>query len=308
MGTAAQERLEVTVGTEQVTITSPLKPVWPDKNIRKQDYLIYLTQASPYLLPFLQNRSLTVIRYPHGVGGESFFQKNCPAYAPDYIKRHKENGIEYIVCDNLETLIWLGNQLAIELHVPFNRIDSHQPSEIVFDLDPPSRESFHLAVEAALIFKDVLDRLKLISFVKTSGNKGLQIYIPLPEKRYTYEETRLFTSFLSDYLVAREPEWFTTERLKKNRGKRLYVDYVQHAEGKTIIAPYSLRANPQALVSTPLYWHEVTRTLLPDDFPMEVIMPRIQANGCPFADFARAKQQQPFADVLAWLLREKAKN
>lgn len=169
---------QIAIPTE-VTITHPDKPLWKNKTITKQDYLEYLMAISPYMLPFLTNRLLTVIRYPHGMYGESFYQKNRPDYTPDFIKTVTSENIDYIVCNDRKTLAWLGNQLAFEFHIPFQTVHSKGPSEIVFDLDPPSREYFHLAVKAALILKEVFEGLKLLSFIKLSGNKGLQIYIPL---------------------------------------------------------------------------------------------------------------------------------
>ncbi|WP_077617372.1 DNA ligase D [Bacillus sinesaloumensis] len=286
---------------EDIEITHPDKPLWKDKSITKLDYIHYLVDISLYMLPFLKDRLLTVIRYPHGMYGESFYQKNCPDYAPDFIQTSVSEGIDYILCNDLKTLTWLGNQLSFEFHIPFQTIYSKGPSEIVFDLDPPSRDAFPLAKKAATLLKDVFDGLKLTSFVKTSGNKGLQIYIPLPENRFTYEDTRQFTEFIANYLTTMEPDLFTTERLKKNRGNRLYVDYVQHAEGKTIVAPYSVRGNDGAYVATPLYWDEITDDLSIEDFPLETIVDRIKEKGCPFANYFNAKEQQPFEPVLEFL-------
>jgi len=286
---------------KEIEITHPDKPLWKDKSITKLDYIQYLVEVSPYMLPFLKERLLTVIRYPHGMYGESFYQKNCPEYAPDFIQTSMSDGIEYIVCNDLKTLSWLGNQLSFEFHIPFQTIHSKGPSEIVFDLDPPSRAAFPLAKKAASILKEVFDGLKLISFVKTSGNKGLQIYIPLPENKFTYEDTRQFTEFIANYLITMEPDLFTIERLKKNRGDRMYVDYVQHAEGKTIVAPYSVRGNEGAYVATPLYWDEITDDLSIEDFPLETIINRINEKGCPFTHYFDAKEKQPFEPVLKFL-------
>ncbi|WP_449539553.1 DNA ligase D [Ferdinandcohnia sp. Marseille-Q9671] len=288
---------------EEIEISHPDKPLWRDKTISKLDYIHYLVEISPYMLPFLKNRLLTVIRYPHGMYGESFYQKNCPDYAPEFIQTSMSEGINYIVCNDLKTLTWLGNQLSFEFHIPFQTIHSRGPSEIVFDLDPPSRDAFPLAIKAATILKDVFEGLKLRSFVKTSGNKGIQIYIPLPENRFTYDDTRRFTEFIANYLVTMEPDLFTTERLKKNRGNRLYVDYVQHAEGKTIVAPYSVRGNDGAYVATPLYWEEVTEELSIEDFPLETIIERVNENGCPFATYFQAKDEQQLEPVLEFLTK-----
>jgi bifunctional non-homologous end joining protein LigD len=250
------------------------------------------------MLPFLKDRLLTVIRYPHGMFGEAFYQKNCPDYAPEFVQTHSDEGINYILCNNLKTLVWLGNQLAMEFHLPFQTIHSNGPSEIVFDLDPPSKEHFQLAIKAALLIKEVLDQLNLISFIKTSGNKGLQIYLPLPENEFTFDDTRLFTSFIAEYLISKDPDSFTIERMKKKRGNRLYVDYVQHSEGKTIVAPYSMRGNEHAGVATPLYWEEVNDNLVLVSFNMENALKRVRQQGDPFSNYFQTKAIQPFGPVL----------
>lgn len=287
-----------------IEISHPDKPLWEDPPIQKIDFLHYLREISPYFLPFLKNRLLTVIRYPHGIFGEAFYQKNCPDYAPDFVDTKVDDGINYIVCNNLKTLLWLGNQISFEFHIPFQTVKSKGPSEIVFDLDPPSKEDFSLAIKAALLIKEVFDHLKLISFVKTSGSKGLQVYIPLPENRYSFDDTRLFTSFIADYLVSKEPDYFTMERLKKNRGNRLYVDYVQHSEGKTIIAPYSTRGRAHATVAAPLYWEEVTDQLKIEDFQLPMMIKRIKQHGDPFRTFFEAKEKQNFEAVLEFLRKK----
>lgn len=296
---------EINVNGEKILLTNITKPLWEKQNISKIDYLQYLSSMKEYMLPFLRKRTLTTIRYPHGVPGESFYQKNCPEYAPDYIHTHLLDGINYIVCENIETLIWLGNQAAIEFHIPFSFKNSKYPSEIVFDLDPPSRNEFSLAIEASLLIKEAMDKLNLISFVKTSGNKGLQVYIPLRNDTFSYEETRLFTAFIAEFLIQKEPKWFTTERLKEKRENKLYVDYVQHAKGKTIIAPYSLRANEEALVATPLYWDEVKRNLNPTEFPMSEVLNRLKKKGCPFSDYFKVKSNQPLQVVIDNLKKAK---
>lgn len=286
---------------ESVEISHPEKPLWENPPVKKIDYIHYLREISPYILPFLKNRLLTVIRYPHGIFGEAFYQKNCPEYAPDYVDRVMDDGINYIICNNLQTLLWLGNQLAFEFHVPFQTINSKGPAEIVFDLDPPSRKDLPLAVKAARLIKEVLDHVGLISFIKTSGNKGLQIYIPLPENQYSFEDTRLFTSFITDYLISTDPDSFTAERMKKKRGNRLYIDYVQHAPGKTIIAPYSPRGNGLAAVAAPLFWEEVNEDLKIENFRITNMIKRIKENGDPFHNYFQVKEQQNFAPILEFL-------
>ncbi len=287
---------------ESIAITHPDKPIWPNLEMDKDRYILYLQKIAPFLLPFLENRCLTLIRYPHGVDGESFYQKQCPDYAPSFIKTKQEEGIDYIVCQDIQTLLWLGNQLALEFHIPFQPFDSIKPSEIVFDLDPPSENEFSLAVEAALQMKELFDRFGLYSYVKTSGGKGLQLYLPLPDDTFTYEETRLFTHFIATYLCERYPEQFTTERLKKKRYNRLYIDYIQHDLGKTLIAPFSPRGNQNGLVSTPLWWEEVNHDLTPYRFTIDSVIKRMES-GNPFVDFFAVKEKQPFREVVDELTR-----
>lgn len=283
---------------ENVTVTSPDKPVFPASKITKDDYLYYLQTVAPLMLPFLQDRLLTVIRYPHGVPGESFYQKNYTENLPAFIRAQLVDDTNFILCNNIESLLWLGNQLALEFHIPFQPVTTEQPTEIVFDLDPPSVDEFGLAVNAALKFKTILDYFELTSFVKTSGGKGMQIYIPLPLHTFSYEETGVFTEFICRFLAQQYPDSFTIERMKKNRGKRLYLDYVQHREGKTIIAPYSARGNHNGLIATPLFWEEVNEKLTPDLFTIPNVMKRIESKANPFRDFREAGERQPFETVL----------
>lgn len=286
---------------EQVQVTHPDKPVWPKESLEKDDYLLYLQMAAPFMLPFLEERHLTLIRFPHGVPGEKFYQKSVPEYAPDFVKTSIDADIEYIVCNDITTLLWLGNQLALEYHIPFQTINTKMPTEIVFDLDPPSVKEFSLSVEAAVRLKAIFDQFQLTSFIKTSGGKGLQVYIPLPFNTFTYDDTRIFTKFIADFLCDQEPQWFTTERLKKNRGNKLYLDYVQHHEGKTIVAPYSPRGNELATVATPLNWDEVGATLRPEQFTINSVMERMKNIGDPFREFKKVGDAQPFAVVLEQL-------
>ncbi|MGE7947900.1 DNA ligase D [Lysinibacillus sp. NPDC093688] len=286
---------------DTVQITHPDKPVWPEAGITKDGYLHYLQMISPYLLPFLRDRPLTLIRFPHGVPGESFYQKSSPEKIPAFASTGWMDDIHYLVCNNLETLLWLGNQLALELHIPFQTLQTEHPTEIVFDLDPPSVDQFSLAVTGALDLKGIIDYFKLQSFVKTSGGKGLQLYIPLPENAFTYDEVRVFTEFICRFLCEQKPELYTIERLKKNRHQKLYLDYVQHAEGKTIIAPYSTRGNEKGLVATPLHWEEVNEHLTPDQFTIPAVLERMKKVSNPFKNFRQVGESQDFQTALVRL-------
>lgn len=267
-------------------ITHPEKTLWPAIPLDKEAYISYLVQIAPRLLPFLRNRILTAIRFPSGVTGESFYQKNCPKYAPDFIRTSRSEDIDYIVADDLSTLVWLGNQAAIELHVPFQQIGQLKPLEIVLDLDPPSRDEFPLAVQAANEIRTILDSFGIVGYPKVSGGKGVQIHIPLGVgSMLSYEDTRVFTSFVAEYLVRKHPASFTVERLKKKRGGRLYVDYIQHAYGKTIIAPYSARRRNEATVAAPLRWEELNGQLAPEQFTILSVLERLYERPCPMSDY-----------------------
>ncbi|MGG1699123.1 DNA ligase D [Bacillus zhangzhouensis] len=282
-----------------IDVTHPEKPIVPALHLNKADYLLYLRQVAPYLLPFLRERRLTLIRFPHGTGGECFYQKATPDYAPDFVVTDQVEDIPYTICNDPNTLLWLGNQLAMEFHIPFETRDTDRPAEIVFDLDPPSVKEFHLAIEAAKRIKALLDGLFLTAFIKTSGGKGLQVYIPLKKNAFTYDETRQFTAFICRFLCEQAPDLFTLERLKKNRGNRLYLDYLQHDAGKTIIAPYSPRGNELGLVATPLEWDELNLDELhPSLFTMPAVIERLKEKGDPFRRIRHFANDDAFRQVL----------
>ncbi|MBU6081533.1 DNA ligase D [Allobacillus halotolerans] len=243
---------------------------------RKVDLLIHLRKVAPLMLPHLYNKKLTVIRFPDGIYEESFYQKHVPEYAPGYFQ-----GNEHLVCNDLKSLIWLGNHAALEFHVPFNRLDEKNPREMVFDIDPPNQSKFPVAVKAAQLIKELCDYKELVSIAKTSGRKGLQIHIPT-DGAWTYDETREFMETVAKVLVQKYPDLFTIERMKKNRGERVYIDFLQHAEGKTIIAPYSPRGQGNATVATPLFWEEVNEDLDPNDYTVFNVAERLRKKGCPF--------------------------
>lgn len=161
-----------------------------------------------------------------------------------------------------------------------------------------------MAVQAANELKRLFDSFGITSFPKLSGNKGIQLYIPLSPEAFTYEETRQFTQLIAEYCTNAFPELFTTERLIKNRHGKLYLDYLQHAEGKTIICPYSTRGNDLGTVAAPLYWHEVQPSLTPAMFTIDTVVDRIKKQGCPFFDFYRNPQDEPLNAILHQLKKK----
>lgn len=296
--TVQQLKLDLAMLPDVVDLTNMEKLLWKDPPFSKGDLLVYVRDIAPYMLPFLESRLLTVIRAPDGVDQEQFFQKHLPAYAPEFVTAVKGEDEVFCSCDNLESLVWFANHGAVEYHIPFQRAGSVMPLEIVFDLDPPDREHFHLAVKAAQLVKVLLDELSLVSFVKTSGNKGLQIHIPILEGSMTYEETAVFTQAIAFTIENSCPDLFTTERMKDKRGGKLYIDYVQHGRDKTIIAPYSPRKTSEGTVATPLFWDEVTEDLNPVQFTIGNVLERVKANSCPFAGFGTARHKQNMNKIL----------
>jgi len=299
------ERFKEAANPFPFPLTHPEKILWPKQRITKSAYIDYLQRIRPYMAPFLKDRPLTVVRYPHGVEGEAFFQKNCPDYAPPFVETAALGGIRYILCNSPDTLIWLGNQGAIEFHIPFCRADDEKnPAEIVIDLDPPSKREFPLAVEAAAMIKEKFaDPLGLKCYLKSSGKHGLHVYFPVGGSRaVTWEESRAFTSFLSRFLLAGNERIFTVERLKKNRGRRLYIDYTQHGEGKTIICPYSARGTGEAGVAAPLDWGDLP-SLSPDPPSFEEAIKRAE-KGDPFGDYFETDNGPVLREIIEFLKRK----
>ncbi|MEC0247024.1 non-homologous end-joining DNA ligase [Paenibacillus chitinolyticus] len=267
----------IMVEGQELTITNPEKPLWPEAGITKLDFLQKLIELSPYLLRYCRDRHLTTIRFPHGIHDKSFYQKNTPEPVPDFVNLAPLDGIRYVNLDSLPTLIWLGNLACLEFHPSFHRIGETLPAEWLIDIDP-SLEVEPRIMEAAHLIGEVLDSLHIQSVPKTSGATGVQIYVPI-QHGYTFEQLRKIGYFIGSFVVKKYPKLFTIERLKKNRGDLIYFDYLQHWYGKTLSAPYTPRAKIHGTVSTPLLWEEVERRCDPRDFTLHVIVERIKKMG-----------------------------
>ncbi|MGW9127205.1 non-homologous end-joining DNA ligase [Paenibacillus chitinolyticus] len=267
----------IMVEGQELTITNPEKPLWPEAGITKLDFLQKLIELSPYLLRYCRDRHLTTIRFPHGIHDKSFYQKNTPEPVPDFVNLAPLDGIRYVNLDSLPTLIWLGNLACLEFHPSFHRIGETLPAEWLIDIDP-SLEVEPRIMEAAHLIGEVLDSLHIQSVPKTSGATGVQIYVPI-QHGYTFEQLRKIGYFIGSFVVKKYPKLFTIERLKKNRGDLIYFDYLQHWYGKTLSAPYTPRAKIHGTVSTPLLWEEVERRCDPRDYTLHVIVERIKKMG-----------------------------
>jgi DNA ligase D len=246
------------------------KVFWPDAGLTKGDLLRYFEAVAPYILPALRGRPLTVIRYPDGIQRFSFYQKDTPKYAPSWVRtvtlpaEHAKRDVRYTLCNSKRTLLWLANQAAIELHPWLSRVDRiDRPDHLVLDIDPPA-EQFHRAVEVALAAREVLGSEGLEGAVKTSGSKGVHLYVPL-QRRYDYGHVRAAADSLASRIAAQIPDLATTKFRIADRGGKVYLDTGRVAPGAHIAAPYSPRAREGATVSYPVTWEELS-TVHPKDF------------------------------------------
>lgn len=283
---------------KEIKISNPEKLLWSELGIRKIDYIKILLELSPFLLPHTKNRLLTTIRYPNGIEGKSFFQKNIPEYSPQWIPTRKWHNLNYVTADSKAVLVWLGNQAALEIHIPFNPSDQENyPSSLVFDLDPSAGQSFEDAAEVALLVYQELKSLKISSWVKTSGASGLQIYIPVGGK-YDYDTARKINEFFATYFSQKYPGKITIERSIGKRGKKLYFDYLQMWQGKTIICPYSPRATKYASVAAPLEWQELEKGIRPEDYNLLNIQKRLKDKKDLFRPLLNSRNNQNLEFIL----------
>jgi bifunctional non-homologous end joining protein LigD len=273
------------------------KVFWPDRGLTKGDLIAYFDSVAPFILPVLRDRPLTVIRYPDGIQGFSFYQKNTPKYAPSWVRtvglRAESAGrtVNYTVCNSKRTLLWLANQAAVELHPWLSRRDRlDRPDHLVLDLDPPA-DAFDLAIQVAFLAREALDEAGLRAAVKTSGAKGLHLYVPL-RRRHDYELVRRAAVRIAGRIVNQNPDLATTEFKRASRGDRLFVDVGRNAPGAHIVAPYSPRGRPGATVSFPVEWKELNR-IRPEDFTLHSVPRRLQDEGDRWHELMPPQQSLP---------------
>jgi DNA ligase D len=273
------------------------KVFWPDEGLTKGDLLGYVETMAPLILPNLRNRPLTVIRFPDGVGGMSFYQKDTPKYAPDWVQTitlpayGAKKDVRYTVCNSEQTLRWLANQACIELHPWLSRIDRlERPTHLVLDIDPPDGQ-FARAVEVALVAHDVLRDEGLEGAAKTSGSKGLHIYVPLA-RRYGFDKVRQAALAIAQRAVERAPELITIEFRKAGREGRVFLDTTRNGPGAHIVAVYSPRARPGAPVSFPVPWDEI-ESAKPSDFTIQTAHGLVERRGDLWKALMPAPQRLP---------------
>ena len=255
----------------KVEFTNLDKILFPQLKITKAQVIEYYIRIAPKMLSLLADRPLVLTRFPNGVNKEGFYEKDAPEGTPSWVRTTKiysetvHRNVNYIVCNDLDTLIWLANLAAIEIHMPLSKVDAREkPDFVFFDIDPEPPASYADAVAVAHLLKEKLDQLGLMSYVKTSGKKGLHVLIPIvPE--HDFGTTRAFVHTIGQHLT-KELAIVVSEFGESQIPGKVFVDYLQNSHGRTMVCPYSLRVTPEATVSTPLEWADVKKEIKPAEF------------------------------------------
>ena len=255
------------------------KVIFPKLKITKAQVIEYYIKVAPRLLEVVADRAIVLTRYPDGVDAQGFYAKDMPKGTPSWVRTKTfysdsaERNVNYIIVNDLDTLIWLANLAAIEIHMPLSRVDAREkPDFVLFDIDPEPPAGFDDAIAVALLLKEKLDQLGLQPYIKTSGKKGFHIVIPIV-REYTYGRTREFAHVIGQFL-ARESEIVVSEFSETKTPNKVFMDYTQNSHGKTMVVPYGLRATPDATASTPLDWNEVNKGLKPESLSLFSVVKR----------------------------------
>ncbi|NWG10690.1 DNA polymerase domain-containing protein [Candidatus Bathyarchaeota archaeon] len=277
----------------KVELSNLDKILYPQLKITKGQIIEYYIKIAPKMLDLLAQRLLVLTRFPDGIDKEGFYEKDAPMGTPPWVKTMKRfsetanRTINYVVCNDLDTLIWIANLASIEVHMTLGQVDSFEKPDLVFfDIDPEPPASFDNVVEVALLLKEKLESLGLASYVKTSGKKGLHAVLPIiPE--YSFRQTREFVHQIGKHIASETPLVVSEFSGTKEPGI-IFLDYLQNSHGKTMICPYSLRATPKATVSTPLEWHKIKKGLKPDELNIFTV-PKSEKN--PWEDLIGNRQK-----------------
>jgi bifunctional non-homologous end joining protein LigD len=307
--------IDLKVGQEIVSLTNLDKVYWPDDGYTKGDLIRYYYEVSKYILPYLKARPLIMKRYPNGIDGPFFHQHDvdeAPGYVPTVaIDVEEGHEVDYIVGDNLATLLYMANLGAIERHPWHSRVrDLDHPDWFVFDLDPDKTVEFTTICELALSVREILSGVGLESYAKTSGSRGIHVYVPI-KPVYSYEDVADLAERIATRVANENPETATVERsLKKRRPGQIYVDHMQNARGKSVVAPYSVRPREGATVSAPLEWTEVkSKKITIQDFNVKSMRRRLTARGDLFKPVLTKRQSLDDAleKVKGWSKSTKAR-
>ena len=294
------EATTVDVDGHQVRLTNLDKVLYPAASFTKAQVIAYYASIAEAMLPHIAGRALTFTRWPNGVEAPHFFEKNRPSHAPDFIgEADAPGGVRSSVIDHPAGLVWAGNQAALEIHVPMAlAADLDTPTALVFDLDPGAPADLTDCCRVALRIAGVLETVGLESFAKTSGSKGLQLYVPLHQPDLTHEHTSSFALAVGQLLTKQYPDEVLVEMTKAKRPGKVFIDWSQNNRAKTTIGVYSLRARAQPSVSTPITWDEVETAASGERgsgpvFLADDVVERVRRHGDLFAPVASLRQELP---------------
>jgi bifunctional non-homologous end joining protein LigD len=293
--------LAVLADGREIRISNWDKVLYPETGFTKGDLIAYYARIAPAVVPHLRDRALTLKRYPNGVQAPHFYEKQSPSHRPEWVQTARVDAINYTLCQDRATLIWLANLADIELHTSLSLAAAPEtPTMLVFDLDPGPPAGIVECCEVALVLRGLFRALGLESVVKTSGSKGMQLYVPLnaPAGKVTYVQTKPFARQIAELLEQRLPELVVSRMTKRLRGGKVLVDWSQNDDHKTTVTVYSVRARERPTVSTPVSWDEVQACLDARDpelltFTTDQVLERVAAEGDPFAMLLSTKQQLP---------------
>jgi bifunctional non-homologous end joining protein LigD len=263
----------------QVRFTNLQKILYPQLRISKKDVIEYYIRVAPRMLPFLHDRPMVMHRYPNGVGGKEFYEKDAPEYVPGFVdtftrySKSSDRDVHFVMCNSLDALLWVANLASIEMHITLSTASAYDEPDLIFiDLDPGPQVRYDEIIEVVHYIRDRLQELGLIPYVKTSGKRGLHIVAPIRQAG-SFEETRRIAHDIGRSAAAAIPN-VVSDLSQAKSPRAIFVDYLQNAQGKTMAAPYSLRGTQGCTVSAPLTWDELVPGLNPEHFNIRTILPR----------------------------------
>jgi bifunctional non-homologous end joining protein LigD len=296
-------RKVVEISGKRLSFSNLEKELYPSCGFTKAKVLEYYGRMTEFILPHMKERALTLKRYPDGVEKEFFFEKRCPAYHPEWVKTaevyHKGEPMTVCLVNNPETLLWVANLASLELHLPLARASSPEtPDAMVFDLDPGEQADILDCARVALILRELLSRLRLAGYPKTSGQKGLHIFVPLNYREATFEDTKQFSRAVALIMQKNYPDLVTARMAKEQRKGKVFINWSQNDASKTMICVYSLRAREKPYVSCPLEWGELEGLAAEGD-PEKLhvlhtgVVSRVEKMGDLFREVLVKKQKLP---------------
>jgi bifunctional non-homologous end joining protein LigD len=298
------KKAELVVEGKKLGVSNLDKILYPKAGFTKGQVIDYYIRIAPTLLPHLKDRPLTMKRYPNGVEGEFFYEKNCPLHRPKWVRTARvwsegnNRNMDYCLANDLPTLVWAANLADLELHTSLARKSNvARPTMMVFDLDPGAPADIVQCCQVGLWLRDLLAGMKLKSFAKTSGSKGLQVYCPL-NTPVTFDQTKALSRALGEHLEREHPKLVISKMARALRAGKVFVDWSQNDEHKTTICVYSLRAKERPTVSTPVSWKEVETALKKKDaklltFTSDQVLARVEKHGDLYEPVETLKQKLP---------------